>query len=287
MILHAKDSITRLNLEHGHRICIYQRTEAVKEFVQQRYVVIGVRKTLWSIRFRCFLCRCFDAQNIQPLMAPLPVCRFPDTLSQFPFANTGADFFGPLYIEDTKDKLTKYYSLIFTCMVTRAAHLESCPVLNRDTFLNALRRFASRRCQPKLILSDNGKTFIEANEELKRCVCSLDNQRIASELLIKNTVWKFNPPYGPHFGGAWERLIQNTKRIILIILGSKRLTSDIFHTTMVETESVLKSRPLTHVADVPDNEEPINPNYFLVQRPYNSMPPGGFSSTRRSNRYWS
>ena len=115
-------------------------------------------------------------------MAPLPVCRFPDTLSQFPFANTGIDFFGPFYIADTKDQLTKYYGLIFTCMVTRAAHLESCPDLNTDTFLNALRRFASRRCQPKLILNDNGKTFVGANEELKRCVRSLDNQRIASEL---------------------------------------------------------------------------------------------------------
>ena len=212
-------------------------------------------------------------------MAPLPVCRFPDTLSQFPFANTGIDFFGPFYIEDTKDKLTKYYGLIFTCMVTRAAHLESCPDLNTNTFLNALRRFASQRCQPKIVLSDNGKTFVGANEELKRCVRSLDNQRIASELLIKNTVWKFNPPYGPHFGSAWEQLIQKAKRIILIILGSKRLTSDVFHTIMVETKSMLNSRPLTHVADVPDNEEPITANHFLVQRPYNSLPPGDFSST--------
>ena len=171
-----------------------------------------------------FLCRRFDAQNIQPLMAPLPVCRFPDTLSQFPFANTEIDFFGPFYIEDTKDKLNKYYGLIFTCMVTIAAHLDSQLDLNTDIFLNVLRRFASRRCQPKLILSDNGKTFVGANEELKRCARSLDNQRNASELLIKNTVRKFNPPYGPHFGGAWERLIQNAKRIILIIIGSKRLT---------------------------------------------------------------
>ncbi|XP_075253196.1 uncharacterized protein LOC142344998 [Convolutriloba macropyga] len=94
-----------------------------------------------------------------------------------------------------------------------------------------------------------------------------------------NTVWKFNPPYGPHFGGAWERLFQNAKRIIVIILGSKRLTSDVFHTIMVETESMLNSRPLTHVADVPDKEEPITPNHFLVQRPYHSMPQGDFSST--------
>ena len=164
-------------------------------------------------------------------------------------------------------------------MVTLAAHLESCPDLNTDTFLNALRGFASRRCQPKLILSDNGKTFVGANEVLKRCVRSLDNQRIASEILIKKTVWIFNPPYGPHFCGAWERLIQNNKRITLIILGSKRFTSDVFHTIMVETESMLNSRPLTHVADVPDKEEPITPNHFLVQRRYNSLPPRDFSST--------
>ena len=48
---------------------------------------------------------------------------------------------------------------------------------------------------------------------------------------------------------------------------------------MVETESMLNSRTLARVADLPDNEEPITPNHFLVQRPYNSMPPGDFSST--------
>ena len=55
IILHAKDSITRLYLEHKHRIYIHQGTEAVKAFVQQRYVVIGLSKALLSIRFRFFL----------------------------------------------------------------------------------------------------------------------------------------------------------------------------------------------------------------------------------------
>ena len=48
---------------------------------------------------------------------------------------------------------------------------------------------------------------------------------------------------------------------------------------MVEAESMLNSQPLTHMADVPDNEETITPNHFLVQRPYNSLPPRDFSST--------
>ena len=43
---------------------------------------------------------------------------------------------------------------------------------------------------------------------------------------------------------------------------------------MVETESILNSIPLTNVAEQPDNEEPLTPNHFLIQRPFNRLPPG-------------
>ena len=85
-ILDAKEKISRLYLEHAHRICAHQATEPVKAFVKQRYYVIGLRKTLLLITYRCFLCRRFDTQNIQPTMAPLlhsaspqkkPNCRLP------------------------------------------------------------------------------------------------------------------------------------------------------------------------------------------------------------------
>ena len=159
-------------------------------------------------------------------------------------------------------------------MVTRAFHLETCPDLNTDTFLNAFRRFCSRRCQPQLLYSDNGKTFIGASEELKKTVKALDNDRIYKALAVANTTWKFNPPYGPHFGGLWERLIQSAKRTLLLILGSRSLSFDTFLTIMVETESILNSRPLTNVAEQPDIEEFSTPNHFLIQRPFNSSPPG-------------
>ena len=194
IILHAKDKIVRLYLEHTHQICIHQSTEPTKAFVQQRYRVIGLRKALASVRFHYFLCRRFDTKNIQPIMAPLPSFRFPTSKTQFTFANSGVDFFGPLYIEDSKGILEKHYGLIFTCMVTRAVHLETCPALNTDTFLNAVfRRFCSRRCQPQLLYSDNGKTFVGASEELKKTVKALDNDRIYKALAVANTTWKFNP----------------------------------------------------------------------------------------------
>ena len=64
-------------LEHARRICAHQATEPVTAFVQQRYYVIGLRKALLSIKYRCFLCRRLDSQNIQPIIAPLPAFRFP------------------------------------------------------------------------------------------------------------------------------------------------------------------------------------------------------------------
>ena len=150
--------------------CIHQSTEPTKAFIQQRYHVINLRKELASVRFHFFLCRRFDTKNIQPILAPLPSFRFPIAKTQFPFANSGVDFFGPFYIEDSKGIIEKHYGLIFTCMVTRAFHLETCPDLNTDTFLNAFRRFCSRQCQPQLLYSDNEKTFIGASEELKKTV---------------------------------------------------------------------------------------------------------------------
>ncbi|XP_075259989.1 uncharacterized protein LOC142351729 [Convolutriloba macropyga] len=48
----------------------------------------------------------------------------------------------------------------------------------------------------------------------------------------------------------------SAKRTLLLILGSRRLSFDTFLTIMVETESILNSRPLTNVAEQPYNEEP-------------------------------
>ena len=125
-----------------------------------------------------------------------------------------------------------------------------------------LQKICSRRCQPQILYSDNGKTFFGASEELKKTVKALNNDRIYKALAVANTTWKFNPPYGHHFGGVCERLI--AKRTLLLILGSRRLSFDTFLTTIVETESILNSSTLTNVAEQPDNEEPLTSNHFLI-----------------------
>ena len=207
-----------------------------------------------------------------------PSCLpFPNRLYLVSFGGQRRQLFWTLLYGRCQGQIEKHYGLIFTCLVTRCVHGESCPDLNTDTFLNACRRFVSRRCQPTTMLSVNGNTFICASEELKRCVKRLDNDKIYKAMATTNTTWKFNPPYGLHFGGNWEGLIQTAKRTLLIIIGS-RLSLDVFRTILVETAALLNSRPLTIVADLPENEMPLTPNHFLFNRPFNSLQTGKFDS---------
>ena len=95
-------------------------------------------------------------------MADLPEFRFPDANKQYPFVKTGMDMFGPFYIEDKREGTQMHYVCRFTCLVTRAVHLEVCHDLSTDCLLMTIRRFVSRRGYPYLIVSDNGKNFIGA-----------------------------------------------------------------------------------------------------------------------------
>ena len=101
---------------------------------------------------------------------------------------------------------------------------------------------------------------------MKKLVGVLHKDKIYKARAAVTTTCKFNPPYGPHFGGEWKRLSQSAKRTLLIILGSKRLSFDNFETIMVEVEATLNSSPLTNVADQPDNEEPLTSNRFPATR---------------------
>ena len=75
------------------------------------------------------------------------------------------------------------------------------------------------------------------------------------------------------------RLIRTAQRALLIILGSRTLSVDVFQTILMETEAILNSRPLTKVAELPDNEMLLTPNHFLISDPFSSLPPGKFDNS--------
>lgn len=86
-------------------------------------------------------------------------------------------------------------------------------------------------------------------------------QRIAH----KGIEWHFIPPSAPHFGGVWERMVQEVKKLLKVKLwGTSRPTENELKLALAEIEFILNSRPLTHIPlDVKD-DEPLTPNHFLM-----------------------
>ena len=92
---------------------------------------------------------------------PVTSCNLPEArlaINEPPFPNTGIDYFGPLTVKEGRctrstDGISKIYGAIFTCLSTRAVHIELVGNLSTDNFILALRRFISRRGHPRTFLA--------------------------------------------------------------------------------------------------------------------------------------
>ena len=178
----------------------------------------------------------------------------------FPFSNTGVDYFGPFEVK-FMHKTTKRWCCLFTCLTTRAVHIEVVPSLEAETCLTAITRFIARRGKPATILSDNGTNFVGAAKEMRDCINAWNQSDIDNSLAKKDIKWKFNPSGAPHFGGIWERLVRSCKKAMIAVL-----TDHVLITTMCLVEQTLNARPLTSVSDDPDDLENLTPNHFLMGR---------------------
>ena len=100
-------------------------------------------------------------------MAPLPLERV--TPKHQVFHNVGVDFMGPILVRMGKRTSFKRYICVFTCLATRATHLEVAFDLSTSSFISALRRFlAARGNATRVIFSDNATNFVGAEAELMR-----------------------------------------------------------------------------------------------------------------------
>ena len=196
------------------------------------------------------------------IMAPLPLIRLRSSLRAF--TQTTVDFGGPfITIQGRRTRRQKRYLCLFTCMASRAVHLEMAYALDTDSFLNAFYRMTNRRGLPKEMLSDNGSNFIGANKELQELVRQLDQERITKSTANKGVKWYFNPPLAPHFGGAHEAMIKEAKRAVNAILDDADITDEEIMTAFTEAEALYNSRPLTYQSANPEDDVPLTPNHSL------------------------
>ena len=174
----------------------------------------------------CVTCRRYHGRPYQVnegLLAP-----FRSQPSE-PFAHTGLDFAGPIYVLEKK----KVYVLLFTCAVIRAVHLEVCSDMSTESVASAYIRFVSRRGIPNTLYSDNALAF----RKLSRSI---------------DVPWKFIPEKSPWWGGWWERLIGVVKSALKKSLHLSALTFEELQTLLNFVEGVVNRLPLNYVSDQPD-----------------------------------
>ncbi|XP_058948378.2 uncharacterized protein [Pocillopora verrucosa] len=193
-----------------------------------------------------------------------------------PFTYTGVDYFGPYMIKEGRKGL-KRYGCLFTCLASRAVHIETANSLETDSFIQALRRFIARRGAIREIWSDNGTNFVGAKTELQQAVYEMNNEQIRSRLHLEGTDWIFNPPSASHMGGIWERQIRTTRKVLTVLLHEhgSRLDDESFRTLLCEVEAIINSRPLTFASSDPDDLNPLSPSNLLTMKTSVVLPPAG------------
>ncbi|EYC18264.1 hypothetical protein Y032_0028g1766 [Ancylostoma ceylanicum] len=196
-------------------------------------------------------------------MGPLPK----ECLTECPpFTYTRVDLMGPILIKGVqREEEAKRYVVLFTCLVTRLVHLEVATDLSARSFIFTLKRFITRRGVPQKIISDNGTNF-QLAETLLSKDCENDDGDHSSLFLAKHKIsWNFIPPSSPWMRGVWERMIGTVKRSLQKTIGRRKLTEELFHTTLFEIESVVNSRPLTTVGDQDSSCEILRPIDFVYK----------------------
>jgi len=275
LILSKEQHISKLLLRNMHQLLGHSGRNHTLSTLRRKYWITNANAAVRKIISQCSYCRRLNGRAMEQKMADLPKERIVPDLP--PFTNVGVDYFGPVGIKRGR-ATCKRYGVLFTCMASRAVHLEVANSLETDACINAIRRFISRRGQVIQIRSDNGTNFIGAERELREAVGELNHKRIQAALMSTGVKWSFNPPAGSHHGGVWERMIRIVRRVLNSVYTSRRLMMTGF-TQSCEVEAILNDRPITQLSDDPNDLEALTPNHLLLLKGKPALPPGLFKSS--------
>jgi len=271
IILPGKSHISTLIVRHYHQSVRHQGRHLTEGAVRSGgYWITGVKRLISSILHSCVQCRKLRGKEEVQLMSDLPADRLEHTP---PFTNVGVDAFGPWTIMTRRTRggsaNSKRWAILFTCLTTRAIHIELVEEMSSSAFINALKRFEALRGKVKLYRSDRGTNFVGATDSLKIDAVNVEEKKIVDHLYQTGTKWIFNAPHSSHMGGVWERLIRICRKILESMLAEtpyKTLTHEVLSTFMAEVCAIVNNRPIINVSTDPENPFILSPATILTQK---------------------
>lgn len=263
IILPKKCKVTDMIVNDCHVKLGHTGKEHILSKLREKYWILNGNSAVKSLINKCIICKKLRGKPIIQKMADLPKERLES--NQPPFNKVGVDYFGPFYTKCLRSQV-KRYGVIFTCMASRAVHIEMAYSLDVSSFINCLKRFISRRGLVSTIFSDRGTNFVGAEKELNTLLSNIDSKTLKDYCLKNNIEWKFNPPNASNFGGVWERLIKEIRKILNGIIKEQTLSDDYLITLFCEVENIINSRPLTVISCDKNDISPLTPNHLLHLR---------------------
>ncbi|XP_021332949.1 uncharacterized protein [Danio rerio] len=279
IILPGQCHITSLLIQHYHKQVEHQGRAFTEGALREAgFWIIGGKRRISSVIFQCVKCRRLRGKFLTQRMSDLP----PERLSiDPPFSFVGVDIFGPWMVTSRRTRggqaNSKRWAVLFTCMSTRAIHIEVIESMDSSSFINALRRFFAVRGPAKQLRSDCGTNFVGACKELKMEAIT-DDRKVQEYLSNKSCIWIFNPPHSSHMGGSWERMIGVSRRILESMLqgiAPSKLSHEVLITFMAEVTAIVNNRPLVPVSTDPDAPLILTPATLLTQKSSAVLPPPG------------
>ena len=273
-ILHKDSYIAKLLIAHYHNKVHHQGRIFTQAALRQAgYWIVGAQKLIKAYIYKCVTCRHLRGKHASQLMGDLPQERV--ELSP-PFTHVGVDTFGHFIVKERRSEL-KRWCIVFSCMYSRAIHIEVVNDLSTDSFLQALRRLQSIRGPVTTIFSDAGTNFMGAKNLMAKDLKTMNDSSL-KELVEQNQIrFKTNTPGASHQGGVWEREIRTIRAIFGEITRKYdgRMDTEALRTSMYEVMYTINSKPLTvdHL-DSPD-EVVITPNHLLTAKSSQLPPPPG------------
>jgi len=180
VILPKKHHISKLVVAHvhnqGHHNLGVNFTLAE---LRQKFWIVNGREEIKRWERECNFCKLQRKRRGEQIMVPLPDVRLGTLLRCF--AHCGVNFAGPYFVKLTRKVTAKRYLCLFTCVSSRAVHLEIAFSLDTASFLNAFSRMVRRRGKPEVMISDNGTNFTSAKKELHDLVSNLDQAKMKEQ----------------------------------------------------------------------------------------------------------
>ncbi|KAH7714722.1 Pao retrotransposon peptidase family protein [Aphelenchoides avenae] len=282
--------LTRYVVHTLHVMHAHAAVETTLALLRRRFWLVKGRRNISTIiRKNCVGCRIAHGPAFRiPEYAKLPAERLRECR---PFAHIGLDLFGPFQVrmgsapapepeaepmrprrgpksqrhrQAQPSNLQKVWGVIFTCMATRAVHLEVVHSQSAEHLLQAFDMFMSRRGMPKSVTSDNAPSIMLVNRTVDLMwKQALTDPATAAYCRDHGVAWHYITPESPWQGGFYERLIRSVKHSLSSAIGRNKLHFTHFVQVLTRVEHTINCRPITAQSQGDIDQLPLRPIDFL------------------------